>query len=462
MKACSKNDTEVNWKKYAQYTGVDIGRKVWNLVKDDIDKNTGTFTVASACRKHRKDWQSIGEEFESLTEYTDLIRTINTRNLRLAQESMRKFNASVKSFVAPLNPLNTKKVAWYFDNDVEDKEKGVKKGHNPWLVKSHHPETASSYDFVESVYEKWMEDYNKGDYLGGKEFKKVLAYITSEDLERWKSSFNIHQDIPAIVLRECPLDMISVEQVANLIQLRRLDGTLAKWDNVKVDGELPEGVDYDYAKWLALDMIQWSSSKKYFVVVMTMLQKYGWMCSAITQFWNYWWSPDHVKEEDPQVLDYVIRNTKDDVDNWIEDCREYIYQSGDNKKVCPRSVGLENFSVRFGFEKDDIRQWREFNVTKDSTMSIEKRDDKLIEDWDNLYKFFIYWDMGQAADKQLNPYIEGDKGMIANSWKLDRTLSDGSEIIDYSTHGNRFMTRFKICGVQTKRTSGFFHIKSVA
>lgn len=438
---------EINWKKFAKYTGVDLGRKVWNLVKNDIDKNTGTFTVASACRRHRNDWIALGEEFKEVTDYQGLIERINDRNLSLARDSMKQFNKSVKEFVAPLNPLHTKLVAWYHDNPVEDKERKIKKGHNPWLVKYHHPECSGAYDFVSSIYEKWMESYNRGQYLEGKEFKKVLAFITTENLESWRHSFNIHQDLPPVVLRECPFNMISVEQVANLIQLRHLEPTLAKWDNLKIDDPLPEGVDYDYARWLALDMVQWSSDKKYFVVVQTMLQKYGWMCSAITQFWNYWWSPDHVKEEDPVVLDYVMRHTRDDDSNWVEDAREYIYQSGDNYKKTERCVGLENFSVRFGFEKEDIRQWRQFDVNKDTKLNIERNEDKLIEDWDNLYKFFVYWDMGQASDKQLNPYIEGDKGMIENSWKLDKTLRDGSEIIDYSQHGNRFMTRFKICGV---------------
>ena len=448
MKACSDATGEnVNWKKYAKYMGVDLGRKVWKLVKDDIDKNTGTFTVASACRRHRNDWVSLGAEFKRITDYQGIIERINDRNLELAKDSMKEFNRVTKEFVAPLDPNKTKLVAWYFDNPTEDKERGIKKGHNPWLVKYHHPGTSSCYDFVSSIWEEWNQQYERGEYLEGKKFKRLLAYVTKEDLEDWRHSYNIHQDLPPVLLRECPLNMISVEQVANLIQLRHLEPILAKWDNIKVDDPLPEGIDYNYARWLALDMVQWSSDKKYFVVVQTMLQKYGWMCSAITQFWNYWWSSDHVKEEDPQVLDYVMRHTREDEENWIEDAREYIYQSGDNKKKHNRSVGLENFSVRFGFEKEDIRQWRQFNVTKDSTMCLEKNEDRLIEDWDNLYKFFIYWDMGQASDKQLNPYIEGEKGMIENSWKLDRTLRDGSEVIDYSQHGDRFMTRFKICGV---------------
>ena len=47
--------------------------------------------------------------------------------------------------------------------------------------------------------------------------------------------------------------------------------------------------------------------------------------------------------------------------------------------------------------------------------------------------------------------------MIENSHKLEEVLSDGSEVIDMDSEGDRFVTRFKICGVSTKRTSGFFH-----
>ena len=105
---------------------------------------------------------------------------------------------------------------------------------------------------------------------------------------------------------------------------------------------------------------------------------------------------------------------------------------------------------RFGFERWEIRDWHPFNVTKDSTMNIEEDDDKVIKDWNNFYKFLIYWDLGQAAVKQLNPYLEGDKGMDENSHKLAETLSDGSEVIDMNEKGDRFVTRFKIC----RRISG--------
>lgn len=441
LKVCSTDDV-VGWKRYAQYIGVDLAREVWNLVKNDIDKNTGTFTVASACRKHRNDWIALGQKFEEISAYKGLIERINERNLEISRPAMAKFNQDIKEWVSPLNPNHTKIVAQYFNSQVKD-ENG-KKVFKPWLAKKEHPETSPCYDFVENVHEEWDKEYNNQQYLEGKKFKKLLAYITKEDLERWKHSFNFHQEVPAILLRELPFEVISAEQVFNLIQLRNLKPILDKWDNVKVDDDLPEGVSRDMAEWLAFNVVQWGSDKKYFIVVITMLQKYGWLCSAITQFWNYWWSPEHDKSQDLAVLSYAIENTKEYMEAWEEDAREYIYQSGDNYKKAERSVGLENFSKRFGFENPIIRQWREFNVDKNSTLSIEKNDDKLIEDWDNLYKFFIYWDMGMAAEKQINPYVDG---MINSSFKLDRVLSDGSEVIDYSQHGERFMTRFKICGV---------------
>ncbi len=450
LKMCTVDDKTVNWKKYAQYVGTEVGRQVWNMVKGDTDKSTGQYSTSSACRKHRNQWIELGQKFNEQTGIGEFVLKINKRNLDPCIPIMRKFNKEIEDFCSPYKAIDCKTVCHYFEDDK------LKKA--PYKVKTDHPETVSCYNFVAGVQKEWNNDYWDNNFLGGKTFKKLYAYITKDDMERWRNAYDIFAEIPPILLRELPfLDMVSVEEISDLLRIREAQPTLKLWDNIKVDDELPEGVTYEQADWLAKDLVQWSSDKRTYIVAITLLKKYGWLCSAITQFWNYWWSADHVPEEDPKVLDFAIKDALEHQEVWLEDVREYVYQAGDHKKKDERSVSVVNFGQRFGFERWEIRDWHPFNVTKDSTMNIEEDDDKVIKDWNNFYKFLIYWDLGQAAVKQLNPYLEGDKGMDENSHKLAETLSDGSEVIDMNEKGDRFVTRFKICGVTTKRTSGFFH-----
>lgn len=448
----NEDDSKVDWKKYATLVSKPIARMVWEMVNGDTDKNTGMFSVASACRKHRNQWVELGNKFEEATKFKALIREINDTSLKKLVPTIKAFNERVKNFVSPYDPKICKIICNYFED--------AKLKKNPYQVVIEHPEWEKCFRFVKEVQKEWDSDYWSENFLGGKDFKAMYGYVTPEELSWWRDSYNFLADMPAILLREFDLkDVVTVEEVVDLLTLRAAEEDLKLWDTTKVDEVPPKKLN---------EIVQWSSDKRTFVVVIEMLKKYGSLCAGVTHFWNYWWSPEHKPEQDSEFLDYAIKDSYFNPINYQIDTRDYAYQSGDNVKKNDRCVSLVNFGQRFGFERSEIRSWHMFNVNKDSFLNIEPLHEeygelaKLKQDWENLYKFLIYWDMGQAAVKQLNPYLEGDKGMIENSHKLEEVLSDGSEVIDMDSEGDRFVTRFKICGVSTKRTSGFFHEESVA
>ena len=433
---------KVDWGKFKSYASLTVARHVWEMVKNDSD-------IASACRKHRKAWIELGNEFNEASKYRGLILKINKRNLGICGPYFDKFNKEVEDIISPFDPKTCKLVCDYFEKD-DLKMK-------PWKVMTDHPEVSQDcFKTIQSIQKEWNDDYWKQNYLGGRTFKKIYSYIEDSDRERWENSYNIFNAIPPIVLLNLPVDrMVSAEEVSDLIHLRELKPVLDLWDNRKLDQtDLPEGITKDYAKWLSEKLVQWSSEDSSRVVVFSIVKKYGWLCSAITQFWNWWWSADHESKHDLEVLDYSIRDARENKDSWYVDFQEYFYGASKQIKKDERAVDIAGFCTRFGFERSEIRNWRWINLTKDSVLNIEVNEDKLLEDWDNLYKFIHCWEFYSAATKQLSPYLtrmDEDSGTVVG------TTRDGCEIIKEGVRGEKFLTHFNICGVVTKRTSGFFH-----
>lgn len=433
--------SDIDWKRFAYFVGSEIGRNVFEMIRNDG-------FVQSATLRHRNQWIELGQKFEDLSHYAGFIEKINDENLRISREGMKNFNAEIIKFCEPFKPVVCRLVGWYFEDGKHKQE--------PWTVMRDHPEVSRTcYNFVKNIQAEWNDDYWSENYLGGETFKRMMAFVTKEDLENWRHSYNIHRSIPPALLKWLPVEkLVSVEEIVTLVNLRSIDQELARWDNVKVDDPFPEGIPFERVKWLSETAVKWSSDKETFPVAISMLKKYGWLCSAITQFWNYWWSKEHQPENDEKVLNYAIESAITNKDSWYSDFREYVYQAGDHVKKAERAVDVGGFCRRFGFERSEIRSWHWFDINKDTTMNIDKEEPSKFADWNNLYKFLLYWDLGQAATKQLNPYITR---MDEDSKAIDETLADGSQVIDTSKPGDGFIVHFKICGVTTKRTSGFFH-----
>lgn len=447
----------IDWKKVMLFTGKPLAREIYTCIQYDSD-------VASALRKHRKNWEEFGAKFLEISNYKDIMERINQRNMDICKPYMKEYNADIKRMVSPYDPNACKLAAFYFEDKKLQRE--------PWKVRKDYPDivTKDVYDFVEAMQKEWHDDYWSTNYLGGRDFKKMMSYINDslyekglraergdKDLDIFKRAFNFYEALPTTLLLELPCDeLVSMKEVVDLIRLRELKPVLDKWDSVKIDGEFPEGIDYSYAKWLSEDVVKWSSEDETRIVAWSMTKKYGWLCSAITQFWNYWWSPEHKgnEDKDPEVLDYAINSALENKDNWYIDFQEYFYGASKQVKKDERAVDVAGFCRRFGFERSEIRQWDWYDITKDTTLSLEVADNKVHEDWRNLYKFFLCWELFSASTKQLNPYLtrmDEDSGIVVEKTR------DNCEIIQEGVKGDRFLTKFQICGVTTKRTSGFFH-----
>lgn len=445
LQLSSTSINSIDWNKLKKYTGIDVAREVFNLIKGDSD-------VASALRRHRNNWIEIGNHYNEISHYQGIILRLNERNIKIAEPFVEKFNKDVEAMVAPYDPKVTKLVCNYFEDD--------KLKNAPWKCMEDHPEVSRGcYRLVEAIQKEWHDDYWNEKYLGGRDFKKMMGYVLDSDIESWKTAYNFFNAVPTTLLLTLPDDeIITAEEVVNLIKLRELKPTLDLWDSKKIDDTtLPEGITKEYAQWLSNDMIQWASDDKTRTVVYTMLKKYGWLCSAVTQFWNWWWSPDHQKEHDLEVLDYSIRDALEHRNAWYVDFQEYMYGASKQVSKDERAFDVTGFCSRIGFERWEIRSWRYFVIDKDTTMNLVTNEDKLYEDWDNLYKFLHSWEFYNACTKQLSPYLTR---MDEDSGKVVGLTRDGCEILRTGVKGDRFITKFNICQVTTKRTSGFFHTMS--
>ena len=440
----------VDWERVGELVSREVARGLYQMI-------SGDGTIGSALRKHRNAWEGFGRQFALISKYPDLIIQINSRNLRICKPYFKKFNKEVEDIVSPFDPNICKLITRYFE------EKKLQR--TPWKVTKDYPEiSGANYEFIKQLQKEWDSDYWKQNYLGGRQFKKVMSYIGdswyekggkeykgAKDEDILLNSYDFIASLPPILLLELPDDeLISVKEVVDLIHLRELRPLLNSWDGVKIDGKFPDGVTPQQAKWLSEEVVQWSSDDATRSVAWSMLKKYGWLCSAITQFWNYWWSPDHKgqEEHDPEVLDYAIKSALEDKEKWYIDFQEYFYGASKQVKKDERAVDVAGFCRRFGFERPEVRQWDWFNLTKDSTMSLEEGEDKLHTDWRNLYKMIICWELYSASTKQLNPYLTR---MNEDSGQVVGLTRDNCEIIREGVKGDKFLTKFQICGVTTKR-----------